>query len=75
MLDINKKVFLLKMLKRESDETINDVIIVLSDTGVFTPKEGKKIKKELERDGFIKDGRLTMIGIEEAKRAEMEFKL
>jgi len=75
MIDINKKVFLLKMLKRESDETINDVIIVLSDTGVFTPKEGKKIKKELERDGFIKDGRLTMIGIEEAKRAEMEFKL
>jgi len=75
MLDINKKVFLLKMLKRESDETINDVIIILSDTGVFTPKEGKKIKKELERDGFIKDGRLTMIGIEEAKRAEMEFKL
>jgi len=75
MIDINKKVFLLKMLKREDDESINDVIIVLSDTGVFTPKEGKKIKKELERDGFIKDGRLTMLGIEEAKRAEMEFKL
>jgi len=75
MIDINKKVFLLKMLKREDDESINDVIIILSDTGVFTPKEGKKIKKELERDGFIKDGRLTMLGIEEAKRAEMEFKL
>jgi len=74
-MQIEKKVFLLKMLKRESDESIKDVIIILADTGVFTLKEGKKIRKELEREGYIKDGNLTMLGVAEAKKAQEEFKL
>ena len=74
-MQIEKKVFLLKMLKRESDESIKDVIIILADTGVFTLKEGKKIRKELEREGYIKDGNLTMLGVAEAKKADEEFRL
>lgn len=74
-MEIEKKVFLLKMLKREKDESIKDVLYILADTGVFTLKEGKKIKKELERDGYIKDGNLTMLGVAEAKRAQEEFRV
>ena len=74
-MQIEKKVFLLKMLKRESDESIKDVIIILADTGVFTLKEGKKIRKELEREGYIKDGNLTILGVAEAKKADEEFRL
>ncbi len=74
-MQIEKRVFLLKMLKRQSDESIKDVIEILADTGVFTLKEGKRVKKELEKEGYIKDGQLTLIGVAQAKRAEEEFKL
>ncbi len=72
---IEKRVFLLQMLKKPKDESIKDTILTLADTGMFTPKEGKKIKKELERDEYIKNGELTLKGIAEAKKAEEEFKL
>ena len=75
LMEIEKRVFLLKMLKRKKSESIKDVLYILADTGVFTLKEGKKIRKELEREGFIKDGNLTMLGVAQAKRAEEEFKL
>ncbi len=74
-MQIEKRVFLLKMLKKQSDESIKDVIEILADTGVFTLKEGKRVKKELEKEGYIKDGQLTLIGVAQAKRAEEEFKL
>ena len=74
-MEIEKRVFLLKMLKRDSSESLKDVIEILADTGVFTLKEGKKIRKELEKEGYIKEGNLTMLGVAEAKRAEEEFKL
>ncbi len=75
LMEIEKRVFLLKMLKRDSSESLKDVIEILADTGVFTLKEGKKIRKELEKEGYIKEGNLTMLGVAEAKRAEEEFKL
>ena len=74
-MEIEKRVFLLKMLKRDSSESLKDVIEILADTGVFTLKEGKKIRKELEKEGYIKEGNLTMLGVAQAKRAEEEFKL
>ena len=74
-MEIEKRGFLLKMLKRDSSESLKDVIEILADTGVFTLKEGKKIRKELEKEGYIKEGNLTMLGVAEAKRAEEEFKL
>ncbi len=73
--DINKRVFLLKMLTREPDERLRDVVLSLANTGMFTPKEGKRILKELERDGYIVEGELSVKGMIEAKKAEEEFKL
>ena len=73
--DINKRVFLLKMLTREGDESLKDVVLSLANTGMFTPKEGKRIRKELESEGYIHDGELTVKGMIEAKRAESEFRL
>jgi len=73
--DINKRVFLLKMLTREGDESLKDVVLSLANTGMFTPKEGKRIRKELEAEGYIHDGELTVKGMIEAKRAEEEFRL
>ena len=74
-LDINKRVFLLKMLTRQGDETLRDVVLSLANTGMFTPKEGKRIRKELEGEGYIFEGELTVKGMIEAKRAESEFRL
>ncbi len=75
MLDINKRVFLLGVLTQSEGDTIRDLILSLANTGMFTPKEGKRIKKELETNGYLKDGKLTLKGLAEAKRAEEEFKL
>ena len=74
-LDINKRVFLLKMLTRDGDEKLKDVVLSLANTGMFTPKEGKRIRKELENEGYIFEGELTVKGMIEAKRAESEFRL
>ncbi|WP_457606126.1 hypothetical protein [Nitratifractor sp.] len=75
MEDINKRVFLLGMLTREPGEKLRDVVIALANTGMFTPKEGKRIGKELEAEGYIHDGELTVKGMIEAKKAESEFRL
>jgi hypothetical protein len=63
------------MLTREGDETMRDVILSLANTGMFTPKEGKRIRRELEAEGYILDGELTVKGMIEAKKAEEEFRL
>ena len=73
--ELNREVFLLKMLKKEPNESIKDVILSLSDTGLFTPKEGKRIKKELESLGYILNGDLTLKGLAFAKEIEKKFKL
>ncbi len=74
-MDIEKKVFLLAILKKKDDENLNDIIMILEDAGVFSFKEGKKLLKELKKDGFIEGEELTFKGIEAAKDAELEFKL
>jgi len=42
---------------------------------MFTPKEGKRLRKSLESMGYLYEGALTFKGMIEAKRAEMEFKM
>jgi hypothetical protein len=73
--DINQRIFLLKMLTRERDETMRDVIISLSNTGMFTPKEGKRIRRKLEKEGYVRDGELTLKGMAVAKKTQNEFRL
>lgn len=74
-MEIEAKVFLLAILKKEEDENINDIILILEDAGVFTYKEGNKLLKNLKQDEYISGESLTFIGTEAAKDADLEFKL
>ncbi|MEJ5168973.1 MAG: hypothetical protein WHU93_07375 [Arcobacteraceae bacterium] len=75
MEDINKQVTLLAILKKAEDESINDVLLKLENSRVFSLKEGKKILKELKQELLIKDGELTIAGLAKAKEAERFFKV
>ena len=73
--DIEKKVILLKMLLREPNESVEEALGSLVDTKMFDMNRAKELYKELEDDGYIKDGNLTMLGEIEAKKAKEEFTL
>ncbi len=70
-----EKVVLLAIMKKEENETLQDIVLMLENSRLFTLKEGKKILKSLKKEGFIKESELTFKGLEMAKAAEMEFKL
>jgi len=72
--DIIKKVTLLGILKKKPDETLNDVMLMLVDTGMYEMKEAKQVFKELKADQYISNGQLTLKGITVAKETEQEFK-
>ena len=74
-MDIVEKVFLLAILKKESDETLNDVVLKLENTGLFSLKEGKKMLKKLKNEEFVSDSYLTLKGEVIAKNVEQEFKI
>lgn len=74
-MDINEKVFLLAILKRESDESLNDILLKLENSGLFSLKEGKKILKKLKTEQYITDNILSLKGELIAKKVEEEFKL
>lgn len=74
-MEIESRVFLLAILKKKEEESLQDVIMILEDAGVFSFKEGKKLLKELKQEGFVDGEELTFTGIEKAKDAELEFKL
>lgn len=73
--NIELRVFLLGIYKRESGESFKDVIAKMEEARVFDQKTGKKYLKELKKLGFLSDDSLTMIGIEKAKNVELEFKI
>jgi hypothetical protein len=74
-MNIETKVLLLAILKKKEGESLNDIIMILEDAGVFSYKEGRKFLKELKKDGFVENEELTFKGVESAKDAELEFKL
>lgn len=74
-MDIEAKVLLLGILKKEHDETCHEVVLKLEQSHLFTLKEGKKLLKMLKNDGFIVDNALTLKGELEAKEVEKEFKI
>jgi len=76
--NIEKRVLLLGIYKKEEDETIQEVLIKLEETRMFTLKEAKKLLKELKElkdEGYVEGSQLTLKGIERAKVVENEFKL
>ena len=74
-MDINEKVLLLAILKKELDETLMDVVLKLENTGMFSLKEGKKLLKKLKSEEFLTDSYLTLKGEVTAKNVEQEFKI
>ena len=74
-MDINEKVLLLAILKKESNESLNDIVLKLENTGMFSLKEGKKLLKKLKTEQFISDSFLTLKGDAIAKNVEQEFKI
>ena len=74
-MDIVEKVLLLAILKKESDETLNDVVLKLENTNLFSLKEGKRLLKKLRSEEFISDSYLTLKGEVTAKNIDQEFKL
>ncbi len=73
--NMEKRVLLLALYTRESDETVQEVLLKLEETGMFTLKEGKRLLKELKNEGYMTGSALTLKGIERAKGVELEFKL
>ncbi|SFV52171.1 hypothetical protein MNB_SV-14-1856 [hydrothermal vent metagenome] len=73
-LDIFKKVFLLGISKREKDESMQETLVSLVNTGMFDMKEAKQVLKELRDAKYIVGDNLSMTGVIEADKAEKEFK-
>jgi hypothetical protein len=72
---LKKRVLLLGLYKRKKDESFNEVLMQLSNNGLFALKDGKKLLKELKAQEFVTNDGLTFIGIEKAKEIELEFKI
>lgn len=73
--DINKRVFLLAIFKKDVDETLDDVTKSLVNAGMFDLQEGRKTLEELKEAHYITNDQLTVKGIAVAMEAEAEFKL
>jgi len=73
--NIELRVLLLALFKKDDTETFKDILLVMENTGVFTKKNGKKYLKILKELKFIVDDQFTMLGIEKAKEVEVEFKV
>lgn len=74
-MDINEKVLLLAILKKQSDESLNDIVIKLEQNGLFSFKDGKKLLKNLKKQEYISDSILSVKGELLAKQIEQEFKI
>lgn len=74
-MDIEVKVLLLGILKKERDENLNDVLVKLEEAKVFSFKEGKKLLKMLKSEGYLSESQLTVKGELKAKEVEQEFKI
>ena len=73
--NIELRVLLLAIYKKESNETFEDVLKMMENSRVFDIKTGKKYLTELKHMNFIIEDSLTFIGVEEAKKIELEFKI
>lgn len=74
-MDMNEKILLLAILKKEDSESLNDIVIKLENTGLFSLKEGKALLKKLKREEYILDSYLSLKGELSAKDVEKEFKI
>jgi hypothetical protein len=74
-MDIENEVLLLAIYKKEENEGIKDILMMLENSKLFTLKEGKRRVKELRKLGFLDEGGISVKGISKAKEVEEKFKL
>jgi hypothetical protein len=74
-MEIEERVLLLAIFKKHNDEKMQDVLLMLEDSKLFTLKEGKKLLKSLKSRGYLESDTLTVMGVEKAKEVELEFKI
>jgi len=73
-MEIEEKVMLLAILK-QPDLDNKEILLQLEETGMFTLKDGKKVLKKLKDAELVNENGLSVIGVEKAKEAELEFKV
>ncbi len=73
--DILRKVLLLALLNRKEGDTIQDVIVELDSIQAMSIKESKKLLKEFKRESLIVDGELSPLGVAEAEKAKLFFRI
>ena len=72
---ILEKVTLLAIYKKQPNESLDDILEILVDTGMYDHAEGREVFARLRKSGHIVgDAALSMVGLNIAKRAEQEFK-
>jgi len=74
-MDINKKVLLLAIAKKQPDESLEEVLAMLENAHVFRRKEGKRLLRELKSEALVNESGLTPKGALVAKEVEEEFRL
>ncbi|MBD3840735.1 MAG: hypothetical protein IE909_02410 [Campylobacterales bacterium] len=73
--NIELRVLLLALYKKEDNESFNDILNTMESSRVFTQKVGKKYLKTLKQMQLVTHDGFTMLGIEKAKEVELEFKI
>jgi tRNA splicing endonuclease len=74
VLDILHRVTLLGVLKKKPEESLDDVMEILIDTGMYEKAEAQKVFADLRASGYIVGEGLSFIGVDAAQKAEQEFK-
>ncbi len=72
-LDLFHAVTLLGILKKQPDETLEDVMDMLIETGMYERPQAQQVLADLRADGYVDGKGLTMIGVQAARKAEAEF--
>lgn len=74
-IELLEDLFLLAMLNKEPDETIDDIINILVEGKALSFDEAKEIVNNLKTKGAIVDNGLSFLGLTLANIAKEKFKL
>ena len=72
---IEMRVLLLALYKKKENESFGDILTMLQEGRVFERKLGRSYLTKLKELSYIDGENLTFLGVEQAKRVELEFKI
>ena len=73
--NIELRVLLLAIYKKQENDTFLDVIKTMENSRVFNLKTGKKYLRRLKELNYISNDSFTMLGVTKAKEVEQEFRV